>query len=313
PNFQRRDLWTPCHHRLERWALAAELLPHRLDVLHSPDFIPPAAGAKRRIITVHDLNFLHYPQFLTAASRHYYNDQIEWAVRTAAHISADSEATRQDLIQMLHVPPDKVTTIPLAANPLYEQEFGETAVAATLAEYNLPRGFILAVGTLEPRKNYPMLLRAYDRLRQQGVDAPLVLVGGRGWLYEEIFAEIQSLQLGNHVRHLTGVFDEKLAHLYRAAGVLVTPSHYEGFGLPALEAQHSGCPVIVSRRASLPEIVGPPGMMLDPDDVDAWVDGIGRVLTDADLRQKMAADGRIQARTFSWEKTARMTLELYGG
>ncbi len=311
PNFQRKDVWTPCHHWLERWTLAAELLPRRLDVLHSPDFIPPAVGARRRIITVHDLNFLYYPQFLTAASRRYYNDQIEWAVGAADAISADSEATRQDLIERLAVPPDKVTTIPLAANPLYGQVFAETAVSATLAEYNLPRGFILAVGTLEPRKNYPMLIQAYARLRQRGVDAPLVLVGGKGWLYEEIFAEIESLQLGNHVHHLTGVFDEKLAHLYWGAGVLVTPSHYEGFGLPALEAMHSGCPVIVSNRASLPEIVGPQGMMLDPDDVEAWVYGIERVLTDGDLRQKMTADGRLQAQTFTWERTARMTLALY--
>lgn len=313
PNFQRKNLWTPCHHRLERWTLAAELLPHRLDVLHSPDFIPPAAWPRRRIITVHDLNFLHYPQFLTAASRRYYNEQIEWAADTADHISADSEATRQDLINMLDVPPDKVTTIPLAANPLYGQPFAETAVAATLSEFNLPPGFILAVGTLEPRKNYPMLIQAYARLRRRGVDVPLVLVGGKGWLYDEIFAEIESLGLSEYVCHLTNIFDEKLAHLYRGAGVLVTPSHYEGFGLPALEAMHSGCPVIVSNRASLPEIVGRQGMMLDADDVDAWVDGIKRVLTDEDLREKMVIDGRTQAQTFSWEKTAKMTVELYGG
>ncbi|MCA9936451.1 MAG: glycosyltransferase, partial [Anaerolineales bacterium] len=90
PNFQRRDLYTPCHHRLERWALGAELLPHRLDVLHSPDFIPPALGAKRRIITVHDLNFIYYPQFLTEDSLRYYNGQIQWACQTADHIAADS-------------------------------------------------------------------------------------------------------------------------------------------------------------------------------------------------------------------------------
>ena len=110
-NFQRRDLWTPCHHRLEPWSLPLELAAHRLDVLHSPDFIPPLGGAGRRVITVHDLNFLFYPQFLTGESRRYYAGQIQWAVRAAAAIAVDSEATRRDLIERLRVPPDKVRTI----------------------------------------------------------------------------------------------------------------------------------------------------------------------------------------------------------
>ena len=128
---------------------------------------------------------------------------------------------------------------------------------ALLSRYQLSRGFILAVGTLEPRKNYPFLLRAYKQFRaDSGLDVPLLLVGRKGWIYEEIFNTIDELQLNACVRHLEGVPDEQLAHLYRAAGVLVTPSHYEGFGLPALEALHCGCPVIVSNRGSLPEIVG---------------------------------------------------------
>lgn len=312
PNFQRVNVWTPCHHRWERWALAAELLPHRLDVSHSPDFIPPIAGAKRRIITVHDLNFVYYPQFLTDESRRYYLDQIEWAVRVADHISADSHATRRDLINLLNVPPEKVTTVHLAANPLYERTWDETAVNDTLAQHNLPRGFILFVGTLEPRKNIPMLLKAYHQLREEtAVDVPLILLGGKGWIYDDIFATIDELNLRDHVRHLSGIFDEQLAHLYTAAGVLVTPSHYEGFGLPALEAMHSGCPVIVSNRGSLPEIAGDAGMQLDADDVDAWSGALERVLTDGELRGEMVRNGRFHAQTFRWETAAKQTLAIY--
>lgn len=314
PNFHRHNLLTPCHHRLEKWALGTELLPLRLDVLHSPDFVPPAFGARRRIITVHDLNFIYYPQFLTAESLRYYRDQIQWACQVAAHIAADSHATRQDLLDRLGVPPAKVTTVHLAANPLYTQTFTQDAVAATLEKYNLPRDFILFVGTLEPRKNVPTLVRAYALLRERGIDAPLILVGGKGWIYDEIFATIAELGLRENVHHLRGVFDVELAHLYHGAGVLVTPSFYEGFGLPALEAQHCGCPVIVSRRGSLPEIVGSQGVMVeDPEDVEAWADWLYRVLTDSKMRAEMVARGFAQAKRFSWAETAVALQKIYLG
>jgi glycosyltransferase involved in cell wall biosynthesis len=312
PNFQRKNLWTPPHHRFERRALAAELLPSRLDVFHSPDFIPPAAGAKRTVITIHDLNFIFYPEFLTAESVRYYRDQIAWAVDRADHIAADSEATRRDVIEQLGTPPEKITTIHLAANPLYARPFPQSAINETLRQYNLPRGFVLAVGTLEPRKNLPLLLRAYGKMvAETAVDAPLVLVGGKGWIYDEIFAAIEALGLREQVRHLSGISDEQLAHLYHAAGLLATPSKYEGFGLPALEAMQCGCPVIVSSSGSLPEVVGEAGLLLDPDDETAWAEVMARVLLDAELRAEMAADGRIRAAKFTWEKTARATLALY--
>ncbi len=200
---------------------------------------------------------------------------MAWAVAKADHVSADSEATRQDMIDRLLVPPEKITTIHLAANPLYERPFSPSEIDATLSQHNLPRGFVLAVGTLEPRKNLPMLIRAYGQMVQEtAVDMPLILVGGKGWIYDEIFATIDALGLRDKVRHLSGIFDEQLAHLYHAAGVLVTPSKYEGFGLPALEAMHCDCPVIVSNCGSLPEVAGEAGMLLDPDDETAWAEAM---------------------------------------
>lgn len=312
PRFSRSDLRTPCHHRLERTALAVELARHRLDVLHSPDFIPPAGGARRRIITVHDLTFLYYPQFLTAESRRYYAEQIGWAVEVADHISADSEATRRDIITLLGVPPSKVTTIHLAANPVFTVDYAPEVVDATTAELDVGRGFILAVGTLEPRKNVPLLLRAYHRLRTTaGLNVPLVLVGGKGWMYDDVFRTIDGLGLGDHVRHLTGVSDTQLAHLYRAAGVLAFPSHYEGFGLPALEALHAGCPVVASDRGSLPEVVGEAGVLLPPDDVDAWSEALWQVLTNDAVADRLRRAGPAQAARFSWRATAEATLALY--
>lgn len=312
PNFREGRLLTPAHHRLERWSLGLEVLARRPDVLHSPDFIPPAFGARRRVITVHDLSFLHYPEHLTAESRRYYNEQIGWAVAVADRISADSEHTRQDLIRMVGAPPETVVTIPLAANPLYRQPVEPEAVAVTLAGLGLEAGYVLFVGTLEPRKNVPLLLRAYQLARNEGVVAPsLVLAGSKGWLYNEIFATVEDLELRDTVRHLDGVDDVTLAHLYHGAGLLAMPSLYEGFGLPALEAMHCGCPVIASDRGSLPEVVGEAGLLLPPDNPVAWAEALVRVLGDGALRAEMARAGRRQAETFSWEKTARATLALY--
>lgn len=312
PNFRRRVLWTPPHHRLERWSLGLELLPHGLDLFHSPDFIPPAHGASRYVITVHDLNFLYYPEFLTPRSRRYYADQISWAVSRADHILADSEATRQDLQDRLAVDPERVTRVWLAADPAFALPPEPKRVDSVLAEMGLPRGFILFVGTVEPRKNIPGLLESYRRLRVgYGLDVPLVLVGGSGWLNQDVYATIDELSLADHVRQLGDVSTEKLAALYTAASVLVLPSFYEGFGLPALEAMTLGCPVVASDRASLPEVVGDAGILLPPEDADAWADALQRVLTDEELRTRLISSGHVQARQFSWERTARETLTIY--
>lgn len=310
--FSRRNLWTPCHHLLERVTLAAELIGDRLDVFHSPDFIPPAAGARRRVITVHDLTFLRYPEFLTEESRRYYNDQIRWAVAQADAISADSEATRRDLIDLVGAPEEKVTTIHLAANPLFAEPIEPGEMQRVLEQYGVRPGFILHVGTLEPRKNIPMLLNAYRQLRQEtGRDSKLVLVGGKGWLYDEIFSAIRASGLEDSVVHLTSVDDHSLHALYSAAALLAAPSFYEGFGLPVLEAMHVGCPVIASNCGSLPEVVGDAGILLEPTDTLSWVAALELVLSSSELAARMAAAGREQARLFSWVKTAEATWRLY--
>jgi glycosyltransferase involved in cell wall biosynthesis len=311
-NFHRGDAFTPCHHRLERWALGFELLRRNLDVFHSPDFVPPAMGASRRVITVHDLNFVHYPSFVDEQSQRYYTGQISWAVEVADVISADSEHTRQDLINLLGVAPEKVRTIHLAAAPVYARNHDPDRVEKTLRAYDLKPGYILFVGTISPRKNLPVLLAAYRRLRDEaGLEEPLVIVGGRGWLSEGVLEALDSPELRKNVLHLSSVDDESLAHLYSRATLLAMPSYYEGFGLPPLEAMHSGCPVVASNRASLPEVVGDAGILLDPDDVDEWFEALAQVVGDRDRRQSLIQAGYGQAARFSWANTAQMTLDLY--
>lgn len=302
--------WTPPHHRLERWALGAELLPLKFDLFHSPDFIPPAWGARHTVITVHDLNFLYYPQYLTADARRYYNDQIAWAVTRADAILADSHATRRDLEYLLHVDPARVTVTHLAADahfhPLPPEE-----TAPVLARYGLEPGYLLFVGTWEPRKNLPGLLEALAQLHARGEKRVLVIAGRPGWLYDDIFARVKALHLESWVRFIEQVPGADLVSLYNGALLLAMPSFYEGFGLPALEALQCETPVVVADRASLPEVVGEAGLLIDPDDPATIADACWRIAQDVALRARLLAAGRDQVQAFTWEETARRTLEVY--
>jgi glycosyltransferase involved in cell wall biosynthesis len=309
---QRVDCWTPAHHWLELYALSAEVAPQRLDLLHSPDFIPPLLGYRRSVITVHDLTFLRYPEFLTAESRRYYNAQIRWAVRRADAISADSQATKDDLVNLLGVNPDKVTVIYLGHDAEFRPLAAE-AVAPALARHNLAAGYLLFVGTFEPRKNVPGLFAAYFRLRQLLPDAPpLVLVGWRGWLFDKTAEVMQELGLARQVRLIEDLPPADLPAIYNGASVFVLPSHYEGFGFPVLEAMGCGVPCVISNRASLPELGGDAVLAVDPDDPDALAEALRRALSDSQLRADMRRKGLAQVEQFQWERTARETLALYG-
>jgi glycosyltransferase involved in cell wall biosynthesis len=311
PNFRPVACWTPPHNRLERWALGVEVARLGLDLLHTTDFIPPALGYHRSVITVHDLTFLHYPQYLTTESRRYYNQQIGWAVHRADHILADSYTTKSDLATLLDVPSERVTVVHLAADPAF-RPLPEAEAERIVARYALEPGYLLCVGTLEPRKNLPGLFQSYRLLLDAGVTtAGLVLVGSKGWMYDEIFERVEELHLNEQVHFLQGVPDGDLPGLYNAASLLVTPSFYEGFGLPALEAMACGTPVVVADRSSLPEVVGEAGLLINPDDPDDIARALTRVLTDGLLRTRMRELGLARSACFTWERAARETLAVY--
>ncbi|MBZ0299612.1 MAG: glycosyltransferase family 4 protein [Anaerolineae bacterium] len=309
--FRHADLWTPCHHRFERLALSVELARFRLDLLHSPDFIPPLHGARRQVITVHDLNFLHYPQYLTAESRRYYNDQIAMAVRQADHILADSAATKMDLVNMLNAPADKITVHMLGVDESFARLPPDT-LQHYRQQLDLPETFLLFVGTLEPRKNIIGLLDAYRLLREQLADAPpLVLAGQRGWLFDETMQKIDQLALGAHVLFRENVAQDALPALYNLAAAVVLPSFYEGFGFPPLEGMACGTVPIVSNRSSLPEVVGEVGALIDPDDPASIATALLQALTDSAWLEAQRRAGLERAAQFTWECTARTTLSVY--
>ncbi len=309
--FHSASLWTPCHHRIERLALSVELLRFRLDVLHSPDFIPPYRGARRQVITVHDLTFLHYPQFITDDARRYYNDQIQQAVETADHILVDSQATRTDLITMLNVPAEKITVHRLGVDERFKPLPPE-ALEESRVRLKLPKSYILFVGTFEPRKNILGLLRAYQQLVSRAADTPpVLLVGRRGWQFEETMQQIAALRLGWRVIWREDISDDDLPVVYNLARVLVTPSFYEGFGFPALEAMACGTVPIVSNRSSLPEVVGEVGLQVEPEDIDRLAAAMQQALHDTQWRENNRAAGLARAKQFTWEHTASITLSVY--
>ncbi len=311
PNFRRHSLLTPPHHRFEQRFLGKEINWQHLDVLHSPDFIPPFGARCATVITIHDLAFLRYPYLLTKEAARYYA-QVDRATRRVDRIIAVSQSTRNDLVNMVGAPEEKISVIYEAAAPFYRPLDREAAYSWVQKRYRLPAEFILFVSTIEPRKNIVTLLRAYHQYRQRyHGELALVLAGAPGWHYEEIYQEVASLDLGPHVFFLNRVSNEELLRLYNAASILVHPALYEGFGLTPLEAMACGAPVIVSNASSLPEVVGDAALLVDPTDVEGWTVAMHRLAENESLRQSLREKGLKRAKLFSWQKAARETLQVY--
>ena len=312
PRFSRATLFTPPHHRFEQWPLSIETKLLKLDLIHSPDFIPPLHNKIPAVITIHDLAFLLYPQFVTAASARYYG-QVEEAVRRASRIIAVSQSTRHDIIELLGAPANKIDVIYEAADPMYRPlEQREAREILRKAGIEAPAQFILAVGTIEPRKNLKTLIQAYALLREQyNHSLPLLLAGSAGWLSDDVHQLVTELGLEKQVRFLGKTPNQQLLAFYNLATVLAHPARYEGFGLPPLEAMACATPCVCSNAGSLPEVVGDAALLVQPEDVEAWAAALHRVISDDSLQQDMSRKGVARARQFSWKKAARETLETY--
>ena len=278
------------------------------DILHAPTpaGVPPAASGQRSVVTVHDVAFLARPDLFPRRWLWIYRAGLARAVRKADALIAVSEHTADDLLRRAQADPAKVQVVPLAASvPATEPDIG-----GTLARFELRTPYILFVGTLEPRKNLVALVRAYRRLTGRGVDHSLVLAGGWGWNSGPLRQELAIDAPGNIV--VTGrVSPEDVDALYRGATALVYPSLYEGFGLPVLEAMGRGIPCIASRTTSLPDVAGDAAILVDPKSIDEMASAIERVINDPSLREDLRNRGLARAAEFSWDRTARGTLEVY--
>lgn len=295
----------------EQFVLPGLIRRLNLDVFHSPMHVLPVVCPTRSVVTIHDLTFMLYPETFPSLQRRYLEFCTRRAVEKADAVIAVSECTRQDIIRLLDGEPERVFTTVEAADDSFVPASSEK-IEEIRHRYAMGDLSVLYVGTLEPRKNIPTLLSAFDRVRKAiGSDCGLVLAGGKGWLYDEVFRRIEALGLEDSVRLIGYVPKEDLPALYSGATAFVYPSLYEGFGLPPLEAMACGTPVITSNASSLPEVVGDAGIMVDPHSVEELADAILKVLCDADIRQQMISRGLERAKGFSWQETARRTLKVY--
>ena len=309
-NLRSLPLFTPPHHRLEQLALPLELLRARPDVLHCPDFIPPFWRTCPAVITVHDVAFLRYPETLTAESRRYYG-QVRRAIASAERTIVVSEATARDLATLLHVPRERVRVVHNGLDRRFLEPPDPAEQARVRARWQLDRPYLFFLGTLEPRKDIPTLLRAFREVRARHPDLLLVLAGRRGWLYEPIFSETDALGLREAVRHIEDASDADLPPLFDGATAFAYPSRYEGFGLPPLEALARGIPTVVADTSSLPEVVGDAALLHAPGDAGALAAALFRLIEDTALRADLAVRGPQRAAGFTWERAARETLAVY--
>jgi len=300
-----------------RLPLTVQTFTGRLDLFHSPDFVlPPVGGSIPTLLTVHDLSFVHYPATFPPNLVRYLNRVVPWSVGRATHVLADSHSTRRDLAAVWNVPESKVTVLHSGVNDRFRPVSDAAALAALRERYNLgDRPYILAVGTVQPRKNYEMLVRAFRGVAGRQPHN-LVIAGGKGWLMEGLAEEIARQGLSDRVRTAGFVADEDLPALYSAADLFVFPSLYEGFGLPLLEAMACGVAVISSNASSLPEVTEtggePAALLLPPDDESKWTQAMLWLLEDDGARQRLIAAGREQAARFTWRASARQLAGLYG-
>jgi len=291
-----------------RWPMKG-LLPNA-ELFHATEHLLPPLGDLPTVLTVHDLIFEHYPQYHKRANYTYLRAAMPLYCRRATAIITISESTRDDLVSLYHVADERIHVIAEAAAPGFGPQAPQR-VAEVRAHYHLPERYVLAVGTIEPRKNLSRLVDACGSLFDRGLADGLVVVGSRGWLVDEFDAHLAASPWRDRVILPGFVQEADLPAVYAGALITAQPSLYEGFGLPVLEAMACGSPVCSSSSSSLPEVGGPAARYFGPTSVEEMTTVLAEVASDETLRQQMVDAGLERAALLSWERTARETLAVY--
>jgi glycosyltransferase involved in cell wall biosynthesis len=266
-----------------------------------------------------DVSFLRFPELFNTSDLYQLQSWTAYSVKKAARVLTISNSSKDDIIKAYHVPSEKVVTVYPGIKETVTLEPQIYGMNQLQNKYHLSGNFILFVGTLQPRKNISRLIEAFSAIKSssdtqtQGShfkDLELVIIGKKGWLYEEILQAPQKFGIKEHVTFLENINDEELSLFYKHAQCYVLPSLYEGFGLPVLEAMKHGCPVITSNSSSLPEAGGDAALYVDPEDVDDIAAKIAKLVSDRSLRDELIEKGKKQVTKFSWDKAARETLAV---
>jgi len=277
------------------------------DLYHETGFVPAKQPDIPTVYSIYDLSLRRYSDTHPRERVWFFEHFIKRRMPFATHILTISEFIRQEIIEEFKVPAEMVTTIPLAPDPIFSLCSAEE-VKKIKQQYKLPQSYLLFVSSLEPRKNIDLLIEAMHKI---SVDIPLVLVGWHGWGDKDWLEKIKSPKLKNRIHIIGHVPDEHLAEIYNGAMALVYPSLYEGFGLPIVEAMACGCPVICSNTASMPEAAGDAALFINPKKSEELSSAIESVVLDEEIRKDLINKGHAQAKRFSWERTARKTLDVF--
>lgn len=297
--------------RWEQTGLPAAVARERPAVFHGPAHAMPLLCPVPAVVTAHDLSFVRLPWTFPPAQAWYLRAAMRLAARRARRLIAVSEFTRRELMAVYGLPAERIAVVPNGIDPLF-RPLPPEAVTAWRAARGLPERFVLAVGTLQPRKNLGVLLEAWPRLRAELADPPaLVIAGAPGWGDTDLGAQARRLGIVDAVRFPGFVPQEDLPYLYNAATALALPSRYEGFGLPLAEALACACPALVAEGSSLTEVAGDAALSAPPDQPAAWAAGLRRLLEDAGLRQLLRERGPRQAAPYRWERAAEATMGVY--
>lgn len=284
-----------------------------VDVFFSPHFFLTSLSlACKRVTTFHDLSYIHYPELFLLRQRVWHNFEMNpsWQSRFSDKIISVSQSTKNDLVKIYGIDPAKIEVI-YSGISLDMKRPSEEELRKFKVKHNLPDKFILFLGKLEPRKNITGLVRAFDIVKSKRgfMNLKLVIIGSKGWLYDDIFREIENSEHRADIVLKTFIPDQERKFYYSLAEVFVYPSLFEGFGFPPLEAMACGTSVIVSNSSSLPEIVGNAGLLVKPNNIDEIAGLISLVLTDRKLKDQIVSIGYNRSTFFNWNKTAEKTLD----
>jgi|SRR6266700_2009615 len=298
----------------EQFVLPSLLRQKHIDVLHSPVNVLPATipGNCATVITLHDLAFLRFPELLTRAKRLYHTTFTIRSMKRATQLITVSDSTKYDAFELVDIPLERIQTVYPCIDEHFSNVVDSKKVSHLREQHGLGEGFILYLGTLEPRKNIPMLIEAYHLLRQQhNIRQKLVIAGGKGWHYDAIFAKVQELGLQDVVLFPGFIADDDRPLWYQAAVVFAYPSLYEGFGLPVSEALACGTPVVTSDISSMPEAGAAMALCVNPHDVEAMSHALQRALTDEQWRARCRSEAPAIAQRFSARIMVEQTVRVY--